>query len=558
MFAIYPTNTTQWVKSVFDRWADRNELAVYVCGTFIVRCSKRWKISRSEFRTCFFEGLAFEWPITHFDANRTRHPCLSQAIGHFTSIEVDHSYFTATRSLYRSTDIFYTIIDGSAIICSELAILVAARGGFSQQQIDTEYCRDFISFQQKFGGHTAFENIKEVMLGECVTVTPHDQIQARFVNQPIRSDADIVDMLTETLAEFTRRFDNTALMFSGGLDSSTLLWALRSNGTETLVVHAESTADAIESEYEEAAAVARDMGCEVLQLIPGESDCHQAFVVDADSRISSPYDIPLLKPSAPSFPAAPFDGNTLVLTGHGGDHVFVQNPENNVCFSALRSGRLIPFLKLVRKLSRLKGKNGFQVIQDNLRLLLHPDSPPNPAPHWLPLARANLERAHYLLRDLDPRSAKHTHLATILLALHSTQAVRGEISSLSPLLLQNVIGHVLATPVEDMFTDTHDRAIIRKLIYAKSGKSFAWRRTKRASSRWFFELLSRSGDNLLESIAQSRLLSSLGIHRDSLLAEIEQNCTIALTPNLKHIVNLYKIDAHLRSIALQSEKILSS
>ncbi|WP_232431168.1 hypothetical protein, partial [Burkholderia ubonensis] len=94
-----------------------------------------------------------------------------------------------------------------------------------------------------------------------------------------------------------------------------------------------------------------------------------------------------------------------------------------------------------------------------------------------------------------------------------------------------------------------------KLESKQSGKSFAWRRTKRASSAFLFELLSQSEVNLADLIDRSHFVPLLHIDRRALLAEVRQNCRIALTGNFKHIVNLYKVEAHLRSIEHQSARL---
>ncbi|MHC2580673.1 hypothetical protein ACVI1J_007172 [Bradyrhizobium diazoefficiens] len=556
MFVVYPAEAAPSTKEIIERWADRHALTSYACGEFVVRCSARWNAERSRVAIHFYEGLAYDWPADRGGqvCSRLRHP--ARAVGHFTSIQVGPEGLEVTRSLCRSTDVFHTIFENTPIVCSELSVLVAVRGGFDRQRLDVGHCRDFVGYRQGFGGRTAFEHIGEVMLGERITLDRNGAVFAQFVNRPFVSDADIVDTLTSTLAVFTEPFDKPVLMFSGGLDSSALLWALRSNGTNVLALHVESHASLKESEYREAVAVALDIGCEVTRSVPDHDDHGEAFQLDPRVRSSSPHDVPLLG-SGKSSTLLPEEAG-LIVTGHGGDHVFVQNPENNVAFSSLRGGDLVGFLQVVRKLSRLKGRDSYGIIRDNLGLLLSRRVASRSVPEWLPVGKSNGGTEHYLLRGLDPRSAKYAHLWTILLALHASRPRRGGNVLLNPFLLQNIIGHVLDRPVEDMFSESHDRIMLREPIYARAGKAFAWRRTKRASSTLMFEALSQSGTRLIKAFSDSSLVAALGIERSALIADVRYNCTVGLSPTFKHIINLYKIDAHLRSIELQSKETLSS
>ncbi|KWE60556.1 hypothetical protein WL76_04370 [Burkholderia ubonensis] len=557
MFIAYPENIAKHLEYIIDEWAGRNRLTTHLHGKFVVRCSDRWTVSKWGNFIEFFEGMAYEWPTCQAWPAPERRARLSNSIGYFTSILLDSDTLEVVRSLYRATDIFYTESDGMMLACSELAVVVALRGGFARQRIDVDYCHDFIAHQQKFDGHTSFESINEVMLGECIRMSTSDIISAAFVNRPIVPSGDIVDTLRDTLAAFTRPFDGTVLMFSGGLDSSTLLWTLLESGTKPLVLHSESGPDARDSEYQDAAAVALDLGCEIQRFVPGREDYSRAFTISDDGQSSSPYDIPIFLSRSSARSGLSIDETSLLVTGHGGDHVFVQNPENNSCLAALQAGRVFEYLRTVRKLSRLKGRRGVEIVRHNLRLLMGGHLLSGSFPDWLPRPRHRSARrtGHYLIRDLDRRMAKHTHLSAILQALQSASIPRNGPPMLAPLLLQNVIGHMMGIPVQDTFTETHDRVTLRESIYRQSGKSFAWRRTKRASSAFLFELLSQSEVNLADLIDRSHFVPLLHIDRRALLAEVRQNCRIALTGNFKHIVNLYKIEAHLRSIEHQSAEL---
>lgn len=556
MFIAYPGNIERHLKDIIDEWAASNRLTMHHHGAFVVRCSDRWVTSVVGDSIEFFEGTAYEWPSCQAWPAPERRARLPNLIGHFTSILLGTSGIDVVRSLYRSTDIFYTGLDRMMFVCSELAVLVALRGGFAKQHINVGYCRDFVEHQQKFDGSTLFENIREVMLGECIKMSTWRVDDAMFVNQPIVQDGDVVDTLRDTLAAFTNAFDCTTLMFSGGLDSSTLLWSLLANGTKPLVLHSESGPDARESEYREAAAVALDLGCEIQRFVPEREDYSRAFAIPTDDQSSSPCDISIFRSCSVGCHGTLIDEKTLLITGHGGDHVFVQNPGSNSCMTALRAGRMAEYVRTVRKLSRLKGRRGVEIVRDNFRLLTGRHAPSNSAPVWLPRLRHRSagRSGHYLIRDLDHRTAKYNHLSAILQALQSVRAARNGPSMLAPLLLQSVIGHMIGIPVQDTFTETHDRVTLRESIYAQSGKSFAWRRTKRASSALLFELLSQSETNLCDLMSRSRVVQLLGIDRDALLADVRHNCRIALTESFKNIVNLYKIEVHLRSIEHRSVK----
>lgn len=557
MFIAYPENIAEHFERIVDKWAEMNRLITHRHGEFVVRCSDRWSISKCEASIEFFEGVAFEWPTFKTWPAPERRARSSNSIGYFTSIVFEEDTLDIVRSLYRSTDIFYTEMNQMMFVCSELAVLVALRGGVASQRIDAEYCRNFIAHQQKFDGHTLFEEIREVMLGERIRMPKSSTIDATFFNRPIEPGGDVVDTLRDTLAAFTQPFDCTTLMFSGGLDSSTLLWSLLANGTKPLVLHSESGPEARDSEYREAAAVALDLACEIQRFVPEQEDYSHAFTISSDSPSSSPCDISIFRSSNRTRSRLQIDEATLLITGHGGDHVFIQNPGSNACLAALQAGRLREYVQTVRKLARLKGRRGLEIVHHNFRVLAGACLPSDSYPAWLPRSRCPTigQAAHYLIRGLDHRTAKYSHISAILQALQTARASRDAPPMLAPLLLQNVIGHMIGVPVQDTFTETHDRVVLRESIYRQSGKSFAWRRTKRASSALLFEMLAQSEANLSDLVDSSQFVQFLHIDRDELLADVRHNCQVALTESFKNIVNLYKIETYLRMIEQQSEKL---
>ncbi|WP_338525147.1 asparagine synthase-related protein [Pseudomonas batumici] len=562
MFIAYSVTLSASRKKILERWASQNTLTTLVCGSFVVGFSDRWKLSKNAQGVELFEGVLHPWgqhkqKSIHPEAGFTE-TSLGHAIGYFTCVSIESDEFRITRSLYRSLDIFYTTLDGEPILCSHLPVLIASRGGYLQQTLDTDYCRNYIGVQQKFGGQTPFLQIRELMLGERMSIGPQGRINTEFVNRPLPPTEGIADTLKNTLATFSQSFDHTLLMFSGGLDSSTLLWALKACDVDTLAIHNDSKPGTDDSEYEEARVIASDLGNEVMRIEPEqEDDFSDAFKLTTTDKHCSLNSTPIFSHQGPAKDVLELNGSRLILTGHGGDQVFIQNPGANACFSLLSQGRYLSFFRTARKLSRLKGASVYEIIKRNLSLMLTPHEGSVVPPAWLGPLKSKAGDEHYLLRGLDRRSAKYSHLSTILLALHSTQTVPGRTTVLAPLLLQNIIGHVVDTPVEHTFSDTHDRIIIRQPIYERTGKAFAWRRTKRSSSVMFFKALSSAKSNLISTLNHGVVISALGIDRTKILADLEMNCEVALTESLKNLMNVFKLEKYLFAVSTQSDKLLS-
>ena len=553
MLVAYPSDISWSPKTLIDRWCDSHGLETYESDRVTVRCSGRWTVSEDS-KISFFDGTAYEWPAGNPTDATSSALQLSRSIGSFTSLVVDRGRLAITRSLYRSTSIFYTNVDGRPLISSNISILVAASGGFEWQKLDRDYCRDFIACRERFDGSTALQNVREVMLGERVVITENGQYSGEFINGPIPSETGIAETIRRTLHLFTRLHSKVALYFSGGFDSSALLWALRANQTDVIAVHVDSHTDCGESEYSDALLVANDMSCDVLRVMVEEPDYRLGFVADLATPVHTPYDVPLLAPAtSPYFEALEFD---ISITGHGGDHVFVQNPESNAAFSHLRAGRLLTFLSVVQKLAQLKGMSSFDIVRDNIRLLLNLRSMSTIDPPWLPSSYHELDERHYLLRGLDRRTAKHKHLSTILAGLHTIPPSTGGRRSLAPLLLQNIIGLTAGMPVDTTFSKTHDRTSVREAIFASAGQAFAWRRTKRASSTFFYQLLSQSQGNIVRSVRDSKLAHELDINTALLIDDIKRNGCVSRTQTLKSILNFYRLDAYLRASEFQAREIL--
>lgn len=213
----------------------------------------------------------------------------------------------------------------------------------------------------------------------------------------------------------------------------------------------------------------------------------------------------------------PIDDDLLYLCGHGGDHIFGQNPSELFGIDAYRSHGLMFMHKKIVEFSNLKGKRYKDIIFSNISAFINTSNGCSPA--------------------------KQEHVSDMKLASAQFFATdyTGKINKLTPFLHKNIIQHYAGLPVFSLFNQHFDRYPVRYEAFQRFGSDIFWKKTKRSSSQLIFRILSGKKDELVNTIKQSGLIEILGINHIELESILYENTTTRLTTELPYILNLYRL-----------------
>ncbi|WP_156124239.1 hypothetical protein [Achromobacter sp. RTa] len=480
--------------------------------------------------------------------------------GPYLVVRISSGSIEISRSLYRGLDVFYTHIAGSLVFSTSPSVLLRLKREKSHS-LDLDYCRRFILDRPVFSGSTAIAGIRAIPIGQSIR-SNLASISIIGLQKPLPQQKGPIEILTKKLSTLAASFSSISLSFSGGLDSSALLHCLATASITFDAIHGVSPLPYADTERREAEQVAAAYGKHLKHIKMIESDA-LTFTPSClkEPAYRSPFDVNIfLTPGAnpqQQQAVADFSANELMITGHGGDHVFLQNPNWNVGFDRIHKLEVLGFFHDVKRFCTLKKANFYRGVHENLRLLLNPRGSNGGlhTPKWMQAGEI-LPAAdnHYLLNELDPRSAKFDHVWSILLGLNTIQMENSVVrTTIHPLLLPDVIGTVMYRPVRELFSAQHDRFYFRRDLYKSAGYDFAWRKSKRSSSASLFNYFSENHASLFTWLEDGFIAKQLTLDLAELKKSLKKNGSTYLDDDFPALINLIQLEGFVQSVLHHSQ-----
>lgn len=351
------------------------------------------------------------------------------------------------------------------------------------------------------GEFIKFNNqLKPVLLRDEFSITKKN-------NSTIDSIIDNIEMMRDNR--------KIALLFSGGLDSALIFHTLKESGNKFCAYHFFSD-ESDDSEKYFAKEYCSKYGVDFISVNKKINFNEKLYF---NLNPNSPDEIPLIfeQTDEEGEGQPPIDDDLLYLCGHGGDHIFGQNPSELFGIDAYRSHGLMFMHKKIVEFSNLKGKRYKDIIFSNISAFINTSNGCSPA--------------------------KQEHVSDMKLASAQFFATdyTGKINKLTPFLHKNIIQHYAGLPVFSLFNQHFDRYPVRYEAFQRFGSDIFWKKNKRSSSQLIFRILSGKKDELVNTIKQSGLIEILGINHIELESILYENTTTRLTMELPYILNLYRL-----------------
>lgn len=436
------------------------------------------------------------------------------------------------QSLYRCRHCFFTTdSNGRLRVSTNIASLNPT------SELNPDYIIDYLSQTTSFGFNTAFKDIYSIPPGtinvfNCRT----GNLRTSTFSIPDTSNRDPIDVIGSAIDDLGYDLP-IEVFFTSGIDSNAITAALTRRNVRPDLTHTIDSALLGEDEYSDT--------CE----------CAKAFVlgvraeqdrIDADGRfvgyfggfVNSPDEIPALGETE----IRDAKHGKMQIVGHGGDHVFCQNPPLETPIDELKLLKPRKALKTALDLCALKGITLSNLLKHNSRRRPRFSNLLDPSFH------SGFSDNHPLLKTTNISRSKEIHIKSILQGLDTTSTLGKDGVVLSPMLLRPVVGYTYHRSVSDLFTRDWDRIDLRKGIWKASQSPAAWGTRKRGSSRQIFKILSRNESRLSNFILQGWLASTGILNVEAVRQAIEINCHLRLDESIGLIIRAYMLEAFIQNV----------
>lgn len=298
-------------------------------------------------------------------------------------------------------------------------------------------------------------------------------------------ETNIIESISENIL-LSLDHRESGLFYSGGFDSSLLLYIMKESGISFKAYHKEFFGQGNDSEYYIAAKKARLCGIELIKI-------DECLDYSLDSYNDQYYDFPHQIPICLSYDTSGVITRGMnsspiqFISGHGGDAVFGQNTSGLACIDAFIDNGIISAYIKAKELAKLKGITFFNII-DNC-----------------------IKQKRVSLSDKYP--GKSEHIKNIIESIYLIHPSRrsGSIDIISPILFENVILEFLSMPSYEHFDSHLDRKLIREIAANKYDDLSLLKTNKKSSSNILFNVLNSKQIHIYDLVVKKNLLQVINM-----------------------------------------------
>ncbi len=230
---------------------------------------------------------------------------------------------------------FYTIFpNGNILFASDIEIIFKVLG--QKPEINWMYLCSYLTYGNSSAIQTPFQNIYELPPACWLKITKNERTTQPFWNplcsykNSLSEKKDAVRVLQETLKPWIEPYKNICVSLSGGLDSSSLAYCLKSIKKE------EQTLSALNyfhgqvkssNELIHARKVCEETGIELIELDVSQSLPFDSFSFKSPLKPNKPFPgLISLRSQKIKSENVPSESSCAFLSGHGSDHIFMRPP----------------------------------------------------------------------------------------------------------------------------------------------------------------------------------------------------------------------------------------
>jgi asparagine synthase (glutamine-hydrolysing) len=507
------------------------------------------KISNNDFDVCLTHnntviiGRIFQkdkkYPVCKQDLDNVSYEkILSDYWGKYLFFHVGN-IFSVFRDPTGQIPFFYCQLpEGALVFSSEIYLIREILGG--ELSYYWPYIASYIIHNNNsVSKETAFQDIYEVPPGCVLKYEKESKVESVWDPFQIsKSDENSYTVIPNTLENvlqlWNQKYENIFLSFSGGLDSTSLLYCLKKTQRQNQTLKAinffhPDIKSSDETHYAE--SVCRDLSVDLVKI---DMSHYLPF--------SPMKNHPLLKLNKPSPMLTHFSlteklceiinaqPSSLLISGQGGDHIFSCPPSETLLIDYLIERGLKGLQDQFKNISHYYRTSYYQVMKSALcHMLKYRFSKKNHSysahiEKWMTKDFKEMGRDIFLHPRYDLLSKKNhigkfLHIESIDHALSSISLELGDHNpTFSPLLYQPLLEIALSIPVYDMLQEGYDRYPLRQSISKKFKTNHVWRRSK-GETTGIAQLGLQKNLAYVQSLCLEGILSKEGFIKKDLLEQ---------------------------------------
>lgn len=473
--------------------------------------------------------------------------------GNYLHVMVKDNIATILRDPVGQLPLFYTQLDsGECLFSSEIEILINMiknKPAFNWKYLSSYMMHAFITTEQ-----TAFDGIYELPHGCQLSYNPINRsIECSVVWNPLdylqgykdtkHATDDIINTTSNVIRSWTKNTDLISLDFSGGTDSTGILFLLHKildehQQIKLINMFHPDVSSSDERKY--ARATAKDLGLDLIEFdqsksLPYDPVCNTVrfkpnYPTSLLSYLKINNDISSLKESS----------NIIYMSGHGGDHIFLCPPPiTSLCDYLIEQGGK-GFNAKAEEIYSIFREPLFSIMSDIIRgfisYYLHPNyrqsayiiSNYKKAP-WFKDDVFSLEKQMRYHPFFDKESTtkslpgKFGLIDAIYSGLSTIKTVvrdDGTNPVFFPLFSQPLLELVLSIPTYESYQKGYNRYLFRKAISDAFNTNSVWRQDKGETSGVEQRGLKKNESRILELCLEGKIVQQGLINKEKLHAGI--------------------------------------
>lgn len=440
-------------------------------------------------------------------------------MGVFIILDSINNLIKTYTTTHKSDYVFYRKLDSTIYISIGIKKIISV---VNKPKICIESIKDYIFNNQLFHEKTIFYGVDFFKPGHIEILDKNlKPIDSCFrINQATTNDIfkNITDNIVKSLDE-----RETGLFYSGGFDSSLLLYSMKEAGIKFKAYHKELTTNNNETEYHTAQYKTNKIGIELIKI---NEILDYSLEPYFEQDYNFPHQIPICLSYDPSgiVTHGMYDSPIQFFCGHGGDAVFGQNTIGLACIDALIDKGFYFALRKMTDLATLKG-----ITLRNIMI------------------NCFNEREKIFKKNAP---GKIEHIKNIIDSLYSTYTIdnNGKINIIAPILFENIIDVFLSIPSYEHYNRHMDRSIIRSLAAEKFKDNSLLEKSKKSSSTIIFNILNKKQNQIHRIIKSSKLLQLIELNDNVFKSMLYEQSNIRYKPeNYLLVHKLYQMAIYLKT-----------
>ncbi|ACE06268.1 hypothetical protein Aasi_0901 [Candidatus Amoebophilus asiaticus 5a2] len=465
---------------------------------------------------------------------------------------------------------YYFFPDGNILFSSDIELIFKILS--RKTEYNWTYLNSYLLYGNSSAIQTPFQDIYEIPPGCCLKANQKEHKTEPYWD-PLYSykksapqDKDAVNILKTTLRPWVEPYKHICVSLSGGLDSSSLAYCLKEVKKEDQVLSAVNVFHASiksSNELPYARKVCQETGINLTEVDMSDSlpfdPPHKKQLINLNKPF---HGLLCLRELEVMFDQIPTNNSSIILSGHGSDHIFMRSfPAKALSDYILEKG-LKGSRKPLKNITHFYRETLFSILKENAKSLSsyyfsgrlpkrHPKNSRELPPAWVKQESRQQSYPvfmHPIYEELPSKilPGKYKQLDAVYEGIASIHIEMNPINPLFyPFLYEPVVEFALSLPTYTLFDNGYDRYPLRKAVSDHFQTETVWRRDKGQTTGLFQKGIKKNLESILDICLDGKFAKQGLINKDELYK------TIVLISNgdTKHMwyfMNIFSIEMFLR------------